>query len=132
MNIQSSIAQHANVLGAAVGSTPGETLNYILEAYHRYYDTAFWLRDSKLLAERQRLLGQLGATAQEVLLEAVLPYPSATSISDVCARAGLSSETATLLAKILFSDTPEFRLREHQADALKIAAARDFAEKRNV
>jgi DEAD/DEAH box helicase domain-containing protein len=132
MNIQSSLTEDASLLGPTVESTPGETLNYILEAYHRYYDTAFWLRDPKLLAERQQLLRQLGATAQEVLLEAVLPYPSVRSISDACAQAGLSAETASSLAKMLFGKGPEFKLREHQADALKIAAAIDAAEKRNV
>ena len=30
-------------------ATPVGTLQYIQDAYHRYYDTAFWLRDPSFL-----------------------------------------------------------------------------------
>lgn len=112
--------------------TPAETLHYIQDAYHRYFDTAFWLRDPALLAERRRLLKTTGATAQEVLLEAVLPYPSVTPISQICADAGLAAGTGDLLGRILFNSDQTFKLRQHQAEAFRTSLAASTAVKRNV
>jgi ATP-dependent helicase YprA (DUF1998 family) len=92
-------------------SGPVATLKYIQDAYHRHYDTAFWLRDPKLLAERRLLLEETGSTAREALLEAVLPYPSTTPIAEVCTRVGLDNQTG----KILFKADSSFRIRDHQA-----------------
>lgn len=114
-----------------VSATPGTVLNYVQDAYHRYYDTAFWLRDPKLLAERQALLRETGATVQDVLLEAVLPYRSTLSIADAGKQAGLSAEETASLARILFGRPDSFTLRKHQAEALITSLAPAAAAKRN-
>ena len=70
-------------------ATPSEVLDYIQEAYHKYYDSAFWMRDEPLMKERRTLLEEPGLTAQEILLEAVLAYPSAVPVEKACKAAGL-------------------------------------------
>src|SRR5438045_3459246 len=54
------------------------------DAYLRYYDTAFWLRDEQLRSERRALLERPGVVFTEPLLEPVLPYDSTETIEDVC------------------------------------------------
>lgn len=112
---------------------PSEVLDYVRKAYLRYYDTAFWLRDPHIKAERLALLEETGAISQEPFLEAVLPYPSTVTIADACAGAGLSAEDAEELGKILFEKgNAKFKLREHQKDALQTSLAPASAEKRNI
>jgi DEAD/DEAH box helicase domain-containing protein len=111
---------------------PPQVLSYIQEAYHKYYDSAFWMRDEVLMSERRKLLDEVGLTAQELYLETVLAYPSVEPMEDACLKVGLSSEVASLLSKML-SDKPEgFKLREHQAASFITSLADDSAEKRNV
>jgi DEAD/DEAH box helicase domain-containing protein len=107
-------------------------LNYVQGAYHRYYDSAFWLRDEQLMAERRHLLEEPQVTAQEALLEVVTPYPSVRPIKEACAEAGLTDSIAEVLARILFDADPEFQLREHQAQSLVTSFARGDAKPRNV
>ena len=106
-------------------STPTQVLHYIQEAYHKYYDSAFWLRDSKLLAERRRLLDEPETTAQEVLLEAVLRYPGTVPIEKACAQIGLSDSQARELAYLLFPNPDGFKLRQHQYQSLVSSLADD-------
>ncbi|MFZ2028847.1 MAG: DEAD/DEAH box helicase [Vitreimonas sp.] len=113
-----------------MSATPSRVLSYIQEAYLKYYDTAFWLRDPALLAERRKLLEITGATSQEVLLEAVLPYRSTLSAAEAGARAGLNEGQSALLAKIVFDGA--FNYRKHQAEALEISLSAHGAERRNV
>ena len=106
-------------------STPTQVLHYIQEAYHKYYDSAFWLRDSQLLAERRRLLDESGTTAQEVLLEAVLQYPGTVPIEDACEQIGMSEAQARELADLLFGVSDGFKLRQHQYQSLVSSLADD-------
>lgn len=109
---------------------PNRTLEYILDAYQRYYDTAFWLRDEGMMRERQAILNRPGVIAQDVLLEPVLPYLSIADTYETCKEAGLSDATAKSLAKIVFGG--DFNLYDHQAEALKTSLAPSGAAKRNV
>ena len=110
-------------------TTPIDVINYIKDAYLKYYDSAFWLKEEKLLNERRNLISQNGVLAQEVLLEAIFPYPSEVSVEQACSDAGLSSETAKYLGKIVFGE--DFKLRSHQAQAL-IASTLKTSNKKNV
>ena len=47
-------------------TTPAAVLKYIQESYHSYYDSAFWLRDEKLMEERARLLRERGLVQSDV------------------------------------------------------------------
>jgi len=104
--------------------TPREILSYIQEAYHKYYDSAFWMRSEALMRERRALLEEPGLTAQEILLECVLPYPSETTIQDACEEAGLDGGIARALGKIIFNGDENFKLRKHQAQSLVTSVAR--------
>ena len=111
-------------------ATPANVLSYIQEAYHRYYDSAFWMRDEYIMRERRALLDEAGLTAQEILLEAVLPYPSTVSIEEACAAVGIEPGIARQLAEIVFGN--DFKLRRHQAQSLETSLAPSDASRRNV
>jgi DEAD/DEAH box helicase domain-containing protein len=106
-------------------------MDYVRDAYLRYYDTAFWMRDEGIMAERRALLMEPGVMAQEPLLEAVPVYPSVVPVEESCARAGLSDSVGQRLGKIVFG-RDDVKLRQHQAQALEYAASGDEDGRRNV
>lgn len=118
-------------------TTPTSLQQRLLDGYLRYYDTAFWLRDSALMQERRRLLEQPGRIMAEPLLEPVLPYPSSDPIGDVCREMGLPDGVARALAAALFEDEDgkpgdeTFALRQHQAAALRASLRPGTADGRN-
>lgn len=104
--------------------TPKEPLalyDSIREAYTRYYDTAFWLRDAPLREERRALFGGEGAVFTDPLLEPVLPYSSEVPIAAITAELGLPRQVADDLGHMLFDSDGDFRLRLHQAEAMRCA-----------
>ena len=103
----------------------------IKNAYLRYFDTAFWLRDPQMLAERRGLLSEDRAIFREPIIEALMPYPGARSIREVCAECGLDGELADQLGRAIFGADGGFRLWAHQADALKTSLAPSGARLRN-
>jgi DEAD/DEAH box helicase domain-containing protein len=113
-------------------ATPERVYREIRDAYLRYFDTAFWLRDSRLLQERRRLLDEDGRIFTDVLLEPVLPYEGVTPLADACTMAGLRDGVADQLGHALFGATGQFRLREHQADALVRSAGEPAPQRHNV
>lgn len=112
------------------GTTPADVLSHVRDAYHSYYDSAFWMRDPVLMKERAAILDEPGLTAQEILFEAVLPYPSVVDAREACATAGLPSGVGGHLARIVFGD--DFKLRKHQAQSMKTSLAPNSATERNV
>ncbi len=102
------------------------------DAYLRYYDTAFRLRDPLLRAERRRLLERPGTVFTEPLIEPVIPYPGIVPITDACANAGLGPDVAPALARMLFQADESFGLREHQAEALRVSLSPRDAEHRHI
>lgn len=89
------------------------------EAYLRYYDTAYWLRDRQLTDERRRLLSEDGAIFQEPLIEPIPRYVNGDSIHEICTDLGFSVDLATELATVLFGADADFELRKHQEVALR-------------
>jgi len=112
-------------------ASPGTVIDYVRDAYQRYYDSAFWMRDDGIMAERKKLLQEPGVMAQEPLIEAVPVYPSVDAIADACMRAGLSKATGAELGQVVFG-TPDIKLRRHQAQALEYALAGDGSGRKNV
>jgi DEAD/DEAH box helicase domain-containing protein len=106
------------------------------EAYLRYFDTAFWLRDADLLQERRALLETPGALLSECLLEPVLPYDASVELSQVAEQAQVSTRAAEIVGRALFGTfTPAgapVKLREHQAEAVLHHFRHGSAEGRNV
>ena len=101
--------------------TPVSVASALAEAYLRYYNTAFWLRDPSMLAEREHRLRTEDGIATDIRLEAVLPYGEAESIAALCDDVGLPAEVARGLAKAVFGKEPSIRLRPHQAQAFRTA-----------
>lgn len=112
--------------------TPREVLSYIQEAYHKYYDSAFWIREEAVLHERRALLRQPGLTAQDILLEAVAGYPSEVSIKDACNQIGLNDDLAGKLGYVIFGGDENFKLRRHQAQSLITSLSKERTSSRNV
>jgi DEAD/DEAH box helicase domain-containing protein len=111
---------------------PLQLQQQLSEAYLRYYDTAFRLRDPQLRIERRRLLERPGTVFTEPLIEPVIPYPSSVSVRDACAAAGLRPEIAPTLSHMLFQQGEGFGLREHQAEALRISLSPSDTDRRHV
>ena len=82
--------------------TPTAVYRSIKEAYLRYVDTAFWLRDPALMNERRGLLERGDALFTDVLLEPVVPYDAMVELAPLAARLGLRPETAALVGHALF------------------------------
>ena len=61
----------------------------ILEAYLKYYDTQYWLRDPELLTERRELLTRTGRLLADVILEPVLSYESKIDFQQLSKELGL-------------------------------------------
>lgn len=115
-------------------ANPIKVMDYVQEAYLRYYDTAFWMRDPLVMQERRSILAVDGVMRREPLIEAVPQYPSIERIEDVCARAGLHPFVAANLGKVVFNpdgDNP-IRLRQHQAEALELATKGNIDGHRNI
>src|SRR5690606_26301147 len=104
----------------------------IREGYLRYFDTAFWLRDARMMRERRQLLESPGVTFTDTLLEPLLPYEARIPLVQALARCGRVPQLAVPLAKMVFDAAPDFKLREHQAQALEVSLAPSTSVKRNV
>lgn len=89
------------------------------------------MRDDALMKERRALLEEPGLTAQEILLEAVLAYPSAVPVDVACREvAGLPGGVAEHLGRVVFG--APFALRKHQAQSLATSLAPNDAPTKNV
>lgn len=112
-------------------ATPASVIDYVKDAYQRYYDSAFWMRDEGVMRERRDLLAEPGVMAQEPLIEAVPAYPSVADASVVAAQAGLGPTAAAELGRVVFG-RDGVKLRLHQAQALQYALAGDEAGRKNI
>lgn len=110
---------------------PRSLYRSLKDAYLRYYNTAFWLRDDALRTERRQLLGQSGAVFADPLLEPLMPYEPDCTIRQACLDCGLEASVADDLGRMLFGSDGGFRLRRHQAQALTSTLAADRHSPRN-
>lgn len=112
-------------------ANPVSVFDYIRDAYLRYYDSAFWMRDQAVMEERRSILLADGVMAREPLLEAVPQYPSVDPIIEACAKALLDPFVGKNLARVVFGEA-DINLRRHQAQSLATAIAGDANGNRNV
>jgi DEAD/DEAH box helicase domain-containing protein len=93
----------------------------ILEAYLKYYDTQYWLRDPELLRERRELLTKTGRLLADVILEPVLSYESKVDFRQLSKDLGLEPEIAHIVGDALFGkytkEGENVMLRKHVADS---------------
>lgn len=116
--------------------TPLTLRRDLASAYLRYIDTAYWLRDERLMTERRSILESGGSLYSECLLEPVLPYSATEDLLTTATAAGISEETAVIVGSALFGDFvaqgEPLLLREHQADAVSQHFRRGDQPQRNV
>lgn len=114
-------------------ATPHTVYDDLREAYLRYFDTAFWLRDGSMMRERRRLLEEHGRVFTDVLLEPVLPYDSPGELTGELVAAGYDRHVADLVGSALlpWADGPEYPLRAHQAAATRAALRPGVEPQRN-
>lgn len=107
----------------------------LTDAYLRYIDTAYWLSDARLMAERRRLLLDNGLLSTPPYLEPVLTYDATEDLLDVSRSVGIPDHVAEAVGKVLFGDyTPAgqpIKLRPHQADAVRATFKPGTADGRN-
>lgn len=93
------------------------------DAYLRYLDTQYWLRDPSMMAERRNLLLADSQLFTSPLIEPILPYDATTELKPLLAELGISGVTGDVVGEALFGAyTPSgqpVRVRRHQADALR-------------
>lgn len=104
--------------------TPFEVQSDLSDAFFRYIDTAYALRDKDLERERQELLIQgQGNLFAPIMLEPVLPYDGVASIDDAAREAGVDPNTLRMVSAATFGVEQEslgsVRLRKHQVEALR-------------
>jgi len=102
--------------------TPTSIARDLQNAFLRYVDTAYYLRDPNLREERNSLLREPGRLFTETLLEPVLPYPATVPLPGADSQISVSSTSvltaATALFKRFISGGEPVLLRQHQAEAL--------------
>jgi len=92
------------------------------DAYLRYFDTAYWLDNVGLMAERRSLLSEPGNLFQDVLIEPVLRYPSTEDLREVAEACGVDPQVADQVGRALLPFTKpdqDVKLRLHQAQAMQ-------------
>lgn len=117
-------------------ANPVSVHDELRDAYLRYFDTAFWLRDQRLMAERRRLLEASGLLFTDPLIEPVLPYDATVPLAEVCQQAGISDQTGETVGRALFGAFTApgcpVLLRAHQAEAVLRSFQPGTADGRNV
>src|ERR1700687_1708711 len=104
--------------------TPFDIEDGLRDAFLRYIDTAYALRNADLVNERRRLLlaGQTNLFAP-LMLEPVVPYDGVASIAEAASTAGIDNDVLGRVTAAVFGVSPDKRdsvlLRHHQASALK-------------
>lgn len=98
---------------------PRDTYQEITSTFLRYYDTAFGLRDTRLMDERRALLENPETIFTEPLLEPQFPLESGEPLARVCDELGLSPWVASELEQLLSPVEGQWHLYDHQAGALR-------------
>ncbi|MGW4676930.1 DEAD/DEAH box helicase [Micromonospora taraxaci] len=115
---------------------PTQVYRELQDAYLRYFDTAYWLRDKPLRDERRQLLETPGLLFTDVLLEPVVPYDADYPLAEAAQRASLDPAAARIVGEALFGDFvkpgQQMMLRRHQAEALIRSLSNAEGEPRNV
>lgn len=103
--------------------SPFEVYSGLKDAYLRYYETTYWLRDPDLRSERRSLLERPGKLFTDPLVEPVLPYPSTDDLLEVSRSAGIEDRIAVAVGRALFGSFVDanspISLRAHQAEAIR-------------
>jgi ATP-dependent helicase YprA (DUF1998 family) len=95
--------------------TPDGLQTYLRDAFMRYYNTAYELRDRRVSEERERLIRTPGTAFSEPFIEVMTSYPvSDLTLSEILADLSVDEAAALIAAGLL----PFERPYRHQAEAL--------------
>ena len=116
--------------------TPNAVIEAMRNEFLHYYDTAYRVKDSSVMAERAALLRRTGVVFGEPFIELLQQYPLAgdhdntrRSVSESIARAGAPDFLADLVEEIVLDGLPRpRRLYADQEEALE----ESFREGRHV
>jgi DEAD/DEAH box helicase domain-containing protein len=114
--------------------TPATLAEELREAYLRYFDTAFWINDDDIVAERRSLLEQGDALVGQIMIEPVIPYTNTDRLLDVVQRSAINESAGRDVGQALFPGVAidELKLREHQAKSIEHHFRDGTAAGRNV
>ena len=113
-----------------VSKSPIRVFEHVKDAFRRYYDSQFWLKDDPLMEERANLLETDKVYFRDPLLEVVFPYPANVPVETLSPSLGMPETDCQRLVEIVFGGN--FKLRSHQASALEISLNDSGNGKRNV
>lgn len=101
--------------------TPVTLAESLRDTYIRYFDTAFWLNNDAVMAERRALLAKPGALVGKVMIEPVMPYPNTAELDVVTSGVDIPISIGRRVATALFPGAPEDKisLRQHQANSIR-------------
>lgn len=111
-------------------NTPLEVIGHVQDAFLRYYETQYWIKPQQLMDERRNLLIKNNTLFSEPVIELINPYPATEDAEKVCNSIGFNKDFANRLTNIVFG--ADYKLRQHQADALLTTFASGDHVKRNV
>jgi len=117
-------------------TNPQRVYAELKETYLRFVDTAYWLRSEELMRERRRMISDTDLLFTDVLLEPVVPYDADVELRNVVDELHVDSRVGDLVGAALFGtytkDGEPYRLRAHQADALRQSMQPGLSGGRNV
>jgi len=100
--------------------TPTTLTDSLEDAFLRYYETAFAVRDQSIADERRALMTERGRVFAEPLMEPVLKYPADDPIESIAEDPTIPGSALRTVVEALFGVPAEdVNLRRHQTEALR-------------
>jgi DEAD/DEAH box helicase domain-containing protein len=105
---------------------PLDVYSELRDAYLRYYDTAFSIRDQGMMKERREIIESEAKLFSEPLIEPTPTYENDFDLSSVIDTGGLDADCVEAIYSALFADVPRkpggpMLVRAHQGEAMRSA-----------
>lgn len=101
--------------------TPTGLAASLEEAFVRYYETAFRIRDASIAEDRRNLMMRRGQVFAEPLIEPFPAYPAQDELEDALAGTEVAETALRRVLEALFDLGPgaDVRLRRHQTESVR-------------
>ena len=101
---------------------PLRVVSDLKETYFRYFNTAFFVRDERIVRERSSLMEEDGNIFADIFLEPILRYPSSANLIEIGQQNHLDLDALEIVGRALYGDfygkDEEVLVRDHQAKSL--------------